>query len=58
MREALAQAWCESEDSRELEVAIFTATGRAFCAGEDMKESIERGTAGSAGAPPLPIDNP
>src|SRR3954451_21455566 len=51
MRDLLAQAWCEFRDSRELEVAIFTGTGRAFCAGEDMKESVERGTAGSASAP-------
>ena len=38
-------------DSSDLEVAIFTGTGRAFCAGEDMKESVERGTVGSASAP-------
>ena len=52
LREALAEAWCEFRDSKELEVAIFTGTGRAFCAGEDMKESVARGSAGSAGAPP------
>lgn len=51
MRDALADAWCEFRDSRELEVAIFTGTGRAFCAGEDMKESVARGAAGSAAAP-------
>jgi enoyl-CoA hydratase/carnithine racemase len=51
LRAALADAWCEFRDSSELEVAIFTGTGRAFCAGEDMKESLERGTAGSASAP-------
>jgi enoyl-CoA hydratase/carnithine racemase len=50
LRLALADAWCEFRDSRELEVAIYTGTGRAFCAGEDMKESLERGTAGSAEA--------
>ena len=48
LRLALADAWCEFRDSKELEVAIFTGTGRAFCAGEDMKESLERGTAGAA----------
>ena len=48
LREALAAAWCEFRDSRDLEVAIFTGTGRAFCAGEDMKESLDRGTVGSA----------
>src|SRR5882672_2521865 len=47
LRAALADAWCEFRDSSALEVAIFTGTGRAFCAGEDMKESVERGTAGS-----------
>ncbi len=51
LRAALADAWCEFRDSSALEVAIFTGTGRAFCAGEDMKESVERGAAGSASAP-------
>ncbi|HEV7392620.1 MAG TPA: enoyl-CoA hydratase-related protein, partial [Burkholderiales bacterium] len=40
LRSALADAWCEFRDSSTLEVAIFTGTGRAFCAGEDMKESL------------------
>ncbi|MDA0269520.1 MAG: enoyl-CoA hydratase/isomerase family protein [Chloroflexi bacterium] len=44
MRRALAEAWCEFRDSDDAEVAIFTGTGRAFCAGEDMKESVERGS--------------
>ena len=43
LRLALAEAWREFRDSSELEVAIFTGTGRGFCAGEDMKESVERG---------------
>ena len=51
MREALAHAWCEFRDDSELEVAIYTGTGRAFCAGEDMKEAVARGAAGSAAAP-------
>lgn len=51
LRGLLADAWCEFRDSKEAEVAIFTGTGKAFCAGEDMKESIERGAAGSASAP-------
>jgi len=46
LRSALADAWCEFRDSRDAEVAIFTGTGRAFCAGEDMKESLERGAPG------------
>ncbi len=45
----MAEAWCEFRDSDELEVAVFTGTGRAFCAGEDMKESVQRGTAGGGG---------
>jgi enoyl-CoA hydratase/carnithine racemase len=52
LREALAEAWCEFRDSKELEVAIFTGTGKGFCAGEDMKESVARGAAGSMSAPP------
>jgi enoyl-CoA hydratase/carnithine racemase len=58
LRAALADAWCEFRDSSTLEVAIFTGTGRAFCAGEDMKESVERGTAGSGSAPGARKDNP
>ena len=50
LRLALAEAWCEFRDSKELEVAIFTGTGRAFCAGEDMKESLEKGTVGASDA--------
>jgi len=50
LRAALVAAWTEFRDSSELEVAIFTGTGRAFCAGEDMKESVERGTPGSSAA--------
>lgn len=57
LRAALADAWCEFRDSDTLEVAIFTGTGRAFCAGEDMKESVARGTAGS-GSTPVARENP
>jgi enoyl-CoA hydratase/carnithine racemase len=46
LRTSLAEAWCEFRDSDQLEVAVFTGTGRAFCAGEDMKESIQRGAPG------------
>src|SRR5918996_2677315 len=46
LRSLLAEAWCEFRDSDQLEVAVFTGTGRAFCAGEDMKESIQRGAPG------------
>jgi enoyl-CoA hydratase/carnithine racemase len=40
MRTKLAETWTEFRKSDRFEVAIFTGTGRAFCAGEDMKESL------------------
>ncbi len=40
MRTLLAEAWTEFRRSDQLEVAIFTGSGRGFCAGEDMKESL------------------
>src|SRR5712672_496226 len=46
MRTELAKAWTDFRRSKELEVAIFTGTGRGFCAGEDMKESLQKGVAG------------
>ncbi|MGH8058203.1 MAG: enoyl-CoA hydratase/isomerase family protein, partial [Candidatus Entotheonellia bacterium] len=46
LRAGLAEAWREFRDSDQLEVAVFTGTGRAFCAGEDMKESVARGAPG------------
>lgn len=56
LRTALAAAWTEFHHSRDLEVAIFTGSGRAFCAGEDMKESLERGAPGlPATVPPDPF---
>lgn len=48
LRAALAEAWNEFHESASLEVVIFTGSGRAFCAGEDMKESLERGAPGLA----------
>ena len=53
LRVALSEAWTEFNESKDLEVAIFTGTGRAFCAGEDMKESVERGTPGGSMGPRL-----
>ncbi len=44
IRSLLADAWSEFHESNDLEVGVFTGTGRAFCAGEDMKESVEAGT--------------
>jgi enoyl-CoA hydratase/carnithine racemase len=49
MRAGLAAAWRAVRDSDQVEIAVFTGAGRAFCAGEDMKESVERGTVGSGG---------
>ena len=46
MRTRLAETWTEFRHSNELEVAIFTGAGRAFCAGEDMKESLAAGRPG------------
>ena len=46
MRTVLAETWTEFRRSDRFEVAIFTGTGRGFCAGEDMKESLAAGTPG------------
>jgi enoyl-CoA hydratase/carnithine racemase len=46
MRTRLAETWTEFRHSDEFEVAIFTGSGRAFCAGEDMKESLQHGAPG------------
>ena len=46
IRTELAEAWSNFRESKNLEVGIFTGTGRAFCAGEDMKESLEAGIPG------------
>ena len=46
MRTLLAEAWTEFRRSDGLEVAIFTGTGRGFCAGEDMKESLANNAPG------------
>jgi enoyl-CoA hydratase/carnithine racemase len=43
LRSELAATWTEFRHDNELEVAIFTGAGRAFCAGEDMKESLKDG---------------
>ena len=49
LRTTLANCWAEFRHDERLEVAILTGTGRAFCAGEDMKESLaERNPGGRA----------
>ena len=40
MRLELARIWSAFRTDPALEVAILTGTGRGFCAGEDMKESL------------------
>ena len=53
MRAALAETWTEFRHDKGLEVAIFTGTGRGFCAGEDMKEALTTGKPGGI-RPKLP----
>ena len=55
MRCAMAEAWTEFEASKVLEVAIFTGSGRGFCAGEDMKEALKDNTPGGR---KLPMEDP
>ena len=55
IRGELARIWTEFRHDKQMEVAIFTGTGRGFCAGEDMKESLEKGKPG--GQRP-PIEDP
>ena len=47
IRKGMAEAFNRFHEDEDLEVAILTGTGRGFCAGEDMKESIDRGIPGS-----------
>jgi len=54
MRQRLAEAWTEFRHAKELEVAVLTGTGRGFCAGEDMKESLAAARPG--GTPPSLAD--
>ncbi len=51
LRAEMAQAFIEFKDNPDLEVAVLTGTGRAFCAGEDMKESLEQGGPDSGAKP-------
>src|SRR5215472_14328081 len=44
MRTRLAETWTKFSRDDQLEVAIFTGSKRAFCTGEDMKESLQHGT--------------
>ncbi len=55
LRTEMFAAFTEFNDNPDLEVAVFTGTGRAFCAGDDMKEALERGVPDNASDP---INNP
>lgn len=44
MREALNAAWVRFRDDTDAWVAILTGTGRAFCAGADVREGGAAGT--------------
>jgi enoyl-CoA hydratase/carnithine racemase len=46
LRIALAETWIDFRRDDTLEVAILTGAGRAFCAGEDMKETLANKTPG------------
>ena len=46
LRQNLAETWTMFRESKDLEVAILTGTGRGFCAGEDMKETLGHGVVG------------
>jgi enoyl-CoA hydratase/carnithine racemase len=46
MRVELAKTWEAFRRDEGLEVAILTGTGRGFCAGEDMKESLAEANPG------------
>ncbi|MEM7017143.1 MAG: enoyl-CoA hydratase-related protein [Pseudomonadota bacterium] len=52
LRAGMAEAFTELRDNKDLEIGILTGTGKAFCAGEDMKEAIEAGQAGLSGEVP------
>ncbi|MCH8189766.1 MAG: enoyl-CoA hydratase/isomerase family protein [Chloroflexi bacterium] len=49
MARSLAQAWIDFQSDEEARVAILTGTGRAFCAGIDVRDRQERAKAGVPG---------
>lgn len=44
----LAEAWTDFRDDPRFQVAVLTGVAGAFCVGEDLKESAERGATGFA----------
>ncbi len=57
IREGMAESFSKFHKDKNLEVAILTGNGKGFCAGEDMKESIERGAPGSPKIDSKNVDN-
>ena len=55
IREGMADAFNQFKNDKNLEVSILTGEGRGFCAGEDMKESLEEG---APGAKEISIEDP
>ena len=58
IREGMADAFNKFKNDKNLEVAILTGEGRGFCAGEDMKESLEEGQLSSSPGKGEKIENP
>ena len=58
IREGMADAFNKFKNDKNLEVAILTGEGRSFCAGEDMKESLEEGQLSSSPGKGETIENP
>jgi enoyl-CoA hydratase/carnithine racemase len=57
LRAELEAAWEEFRQNDGLLVAILTGTGRAFCAGGDLKEMVEQ-SGGEPGPPEAHLDDP
>ena len=55
MRDDFSLVLSAVQDDPDIGAILITGEGRAFCAGEDMKEALERGAPGSASAP---VKNP
>ena len=55
LRMSLAETWTMFRENNDLEVAILTGTGRGFCAGEDMKETLAQK---APGGKKLSIEDP
>ena len=57
LRAELEATWEEFRQSDDLQVAILTGAGRAFCVGGDLKEMVEQG-GGELGPPQAHLDDP